>query len=193
MNEVSEAALELLLGRYSVGVKHLVEPGPDDAQLALMARAALRAPDHGGLVPFRFSVIRGASRLPFADLLERAALQAGKPPAATLVDRERAMSAPVTVAVVARIDFGNPLAPEHEQWIAVGGALANFLTAAHALGFAGKMLSGAKVRSPAVVAAFCKPGESLVGWIGLGTALRPLAAKHEKPGAAQVLRPWTPS
>lgn len=187
---VHEAALQNLLGRYSVGVKHLVEPGPDEHQLDLMARAALRAPDHGGLVPFRFRVIRGDDRARFADLLERAAAQSGKPPAATRLDRERALSAPVTVAVIARIDLGHPLAPEHEQWIAVGGALANFMTAAHGLGFAGKMLSGAKVRSPAVVAAFCEPGESLVGWIGLGTAVRPLAPRHGKAAAAEVLRPW---
>ena len=62
---MNSAALQALLGRYSVGVKHLAEPGPDDAQLALMARAALRAP--------------------------------------------------VTVALVARIDLGHPLAPEHEK------------------------------------------------------------------------------
>jgi nitroreductase len=187
---MNDAALQALLGRYSVGVKHLAEPGPDDRQLALMAQAALRAPDHGGLVPFRFRVIRGEDRQPFADLLERAAQEAGKAPAASQLDRERALAAPVTVAVIARIDHGHPLAPEHEQWIAVGGALANFLSAAHALGFGGKMLSGAKVRSPAVVAAFCAPGETLVGWIGLGTPQRPAAPKHDKPPPEQLLEAW---
>jgi nitroreductase len=153
-----------------------------------MARAALRGPDHGGLVPFRFAVVRGNARIQFADLLERAGIAAGKTTSATALDRERAMRAPVTVAVIARIDLGHPLAPEHEQWIAVGGALSNFLIAAHALGFGAKMLSGAKVRWPAVVAAFCEPGETLVGWIGLGTALRPAAPKHDKP--QQVLQMW---
>lgn len=187
---MNEAALQNLLGRYSVGVKHLVEPGPDEHQLDLMARAALRAPDHGGLVPFRFRVIRGDDRARFADLLERAAREGGKPAAASLLDRERALAAPVTVAVIARIDHGHPLAPGHEQWICLGGALAYFLAAARAMGFDGKMLSGAKVRSPVVVAAFCAPGETLVGWIGLGTAVRTPAAKHDKPGVDEVLQPW---
>lgn len=183
-------ALQAVLGRHSVGVKHLAEPAPDDTQLALMAQAALRAPDHGGLVPFRFSVVRGEARRQFADLLERAASEAGKPPEASQLDRERAMRAPVTVAVIARIDLGHPLAPGHEQWMAVGGAVSNFLVAAHALGFAGKMLSGSKVRSPSIVAAFCEPGESLVGWIGLGTAQRPVAPKRGKPPVVEILREW---
>jgi hypothetical protein len=92
--------------------------------------------------------------------------------------------------VIARIDLGHPLAPGHEQWMTVGGAVANLLSAAHAMGFAGKMLSGAKVRAPSVVAAFCEPGESLVGWIGLGTPLRQPAAKHDKPAPASLLRTW---
>ncbi|MEQ1683990.1 MAG: nitroreductase [Burkholderiaceae bacterium] len=191
LDTMNEDGLQFLLGRYSLGIKHLVEPGPSDSQLDTMVRAALRAPDHGGLVPFRFSVVRGDARSAFADLLERAAQGAGKAPAATLLDRERAMRAPVTVAVIARIDPGHPLAPGHEQWMAVGGAVANFLTAAHALGFGGKMLSGAKVRLPEVIAAFCEPGEALVGWIGLGTPQRPPAAKHEKPAPDQVMQTWT--
>jgi len=189
---MNEAALELLLGRYSVGARNLAEPGPDDAQLALMAQAALRAPDHGGLVPFRFSVIRGAGRLAFADLLQRAAADAGKSAEAAQIDRERALRVPLTLAVIARIDLGHPLAPEHEQWAAVGGAIAYLLAAAQALGFAGKMLSGAKVRAPRVVAAFCEPGETLLGWIDLGTPQRPPQAKHGKPDGAALLRTWPP-
>lgn len=182
--------MQCLLGRYSLGIKHLAEPGPDDQQLELMVRAALRAPDHGGVVPFRFSVVRGDARGALADLFERVALEAGKTAQATALDRERALQAPVTVAVIARIDPGHPLAPGHEQWMAVGGAVANFLTAAHALGFGAKMLSGAKVRSAAVVTAFCEAGESLVGWVSVGTPQRPPAAKHRKPDPDQVMRDW---
>ncbi len=183
-------ALQALLGRYSVGVKHLAGPAPSDAHLALMVQAALRAPDHGMLVPFRFCAVQADQREAFAALLERAARDAGKAPEASALDRERALRAPLTVAVIARIDLGHPLAPEHEQWMAVGGAVSNFLAAAHALGYAGKMLSGAKVRAPAVVAAFCEAGESLVGWISLGTAQRPAASKHHKPPVDVVLRTW---
>ena len=184
--------LDALLTRYSVGPKHLVEPGPGDAELALMAQAALRAPDHAELVPYRFKVVRGDSKQGMAALFADAAHLAGKGEAGAALDAERALRPPVTVAVVARIDLGHPLVPAHEQWAAVGGAVANFLSAAHALGFGGKMLSGAKVRNAAIAAAFCEPGETLVGWIALGTPARQPSGPARKPDPGQVLIDWHP-
>jgi len=187
------AALDALLGRYSVGPKHLVEPGPDDAQLALMVQAALRAPDHAELVPYRFKLVRGRAKQAMADLFADAARAASKGEEGAALDAERALKPPVTVAVVARIDLGHPLVPAHEQWAAVGGAVSNFLMAAHALGFGGKMLSGAKVRNPAIAAAFCEPGETLVGWIALGTPARTPAGPARKPDPGEVLIDWHPA
>ncbi|MBX3601805.1 MAG: nitroreductase family protein [Rubrivivax sp.] len=195
----NDALLQGLLSRRSLGGKHLVEPGPDDAQLQLLAQAALRAPDHALLTPYRLRVVRGAAREAMARLFERAALDAGKDAAGAALDAERARAAPVTVVLVARIDQGHPLVPAHEQWIAVGAALANLLNAAHALGFAGKMLSGAKVRHPALVQAFCAPGETLVGWVALGTDARAASGhgtraageRGTRATAAELLADWT--
>lgn len=187
------AALRSLLSRHSLGGKHLAEPAPGEAELRWMAQAALHAPDHAGLVPFRFKLVRGAARVRLAALFEQAALAAGKGEAEARVDAERALRAPLAVAVVARIDLSHPLVPAHEQWAAVGGAITNFLNAAHALGFAGKMLSGRKVREPAIQAAFCDAaGETLVGWISLGTPLRAPAPGHEKASVDDLLVQWTP-
>jgi nitroreductase len=184
-------SLATLLGRYSVGGKHLREPAPDDAVLHLMTEAALRAPDHGGLVPFRFVLVRGeVARVSLADLFEQVALAAGKRVEAASQDRERALEPPMLVAVIARIDAGHPVATVHEQWMTVGGALTNFLNAAHAMGYAGKMLSGAKVRAAPVVAAFCGPGETLVGWAVLGTPVRAGKPKFDKPDPRQLLTDW---
>ena len=94
------------------------------------------------------------------------------------------------VAVIARIDAGHPVATVHEQWMTVGGALTNFLNAAHAMGYAGKMLSGAKVRAAPVVAAFCGPGETLVGWVVLGTPVRAGKPKFQKPLPEALLSDW---
>jgi nitroreductase len=187
------AILDALLGRYSVGPKHLVEPGPDDAQLTLMVQAALRAPDHAELVPYRFKLVRGEARQGMADLFAAAARASAKGEEGAALDAERALKPPVTVAVVARIDLGHPLVPAHEQWAAVGGAVSNFLMAAHVLGFGGKMLSGAKVRDPAIAAAFCEPGETLVGWIALGTPARKPTGPARKPDPGQVLIDWHPA
>lgn len=179
-----------LLGRYSVGTKYLADPAPTRDDLQRMTEAALRAPDHAGLVPFRFVAIRDGARERLADLFEQAAVQAGKNATDAALDRRRALDPPLLVAVIARIDPGHPVATLHEQWMTVGGALTNFLNAAHALGYGGKMLSGAKVRAAPVVAAFCEPGEQLVGWVVLGTPRKPGTPKFSKPDAAEVMRDW---
>ncbi len=53
-------ALDLLLNRVSV--TRLCDPAPDAAQLDLLFRAALRAPDHAQLRPWRFLTIAGPAR-----------------------------------------------------------------------------------------------------------------------------------
>jgi nitroreductase len=156
-----------------------------------MADAALKAPDHAGLAPYRFSIVRGDARKRLAELFAQAARESGKDTAGVQLDAERALRAPVSVALLARIDMGHPLVPAHEQWIAVGAALANYLNAAHALGFAGKMLSGAKARDPLLARAFCRPGETLVGWIALGTATRPPGPRAAKAQAGDIWSDWS--
>lgn len=190
MHALHPDPLSGLLERYSVGAKHLAEPVPSLDELRRMTAAALRAPDHAGLVPFRFAAIRGDARNHLADLFEQVAVQAGKSAEDAERDRLRALDAPLLVAVVARIDPGHALATVHEQWMTVGGALTNFMNAAHVLGYAGKMLSGSKVRAAPVVAAFCEPGEQLVGWVVMGTAQKTGSPKFRKPDPAEVLRDW---
>lgn len=182
--------LALLLGRCSVGARHLREPAPSHDELLRMAAAALRAPDHAGLAPYRFAVVADEQRERLGALFHAEALAQGKPPAQAQRDRERATGVPMLVAVIARIDAGHPVAAVHEQWIALGGALSNFLTAAHALGYGGKMLSGSKVRAAAVMSAFCEPGESLVGWMVLGTPQGTGQPKFSKPAPDRVVSRW---
>lgn len=186
------AALELLLTRQSVGPKHLRAPGPTDEQLWLAALAALRAPDHEKLVPFRFALITEQTRPALAALFAEFARKEGKPEADIVIERERAMRAPTLLAVIARIDAGHALVPAHEQWLAAGGALSNFVTALHMMGYGAKVVSGRKARDPDVVRAFCGPGESLIGWIAAGTPDRTLHPRY-KDNPDSVLSDWTPA
>ena len=59
-------ALDALLNRVSA--PRLCEPAPDAAQRELLFRAALRAPDHGQLRPWRFLTIEGAAREKLGEL-----------------------------------------------------------------------------------------------------------------------------
>ena len=187
---VSEALKQLLI-RHSVGAKHLVVPAPTEEQVWLAAAAAVRAPDHRKLLPFRFVVIPQEARATLAELFGDFARRHGKSEAEVLTERDRAMRGPLLIAFVARIDPEHPRVPPHEQWLAAGGALSNFLTAFHLMGFAGKVLSGRKAADPAIQRAFCEPGETLVGWIAVGTASnKPHPLETDNPDA--VLRRWRP-
>lgn len=173
-------ALEALLNRYSLGGKYLSAPGPSDSELEQIIEAALRAPDHCDLVPFRVAAVAGASRERLANLFESYARSSGKNEESCQIERERALSTPLSLAVIGRIDMNHPIVPAHEQWISVGGAITNMLNAIHMLGYAGKMLSGGKVRDKAIIDAFCGPGEVLVGWLVVGTPVRPVNKKSQK-------------
>lgn len=163
------AALRLLLTRYSVSAKRLHPPGPSDDDIAAMTLAALRAPDRNKMIPFRFVVARGDGLARLADLFVDYGRRRGKTGDALAMERTRAMQAPVVVAVVARITHDDPEVPAHEQWACVGGAIGNALLALHFMGYAGKMVSGARAADPAIAAAHCREGEVLVGWIAAGT------------------------
>ena len=63
-------ALQLLTKRSSQ--KKLNEPAPNKQQLNQIFQAALRAPDHGKLQPYRFVVIEKEKMTTFGDLLKSA-------------------------------------------------------------------------------------------------------------------------
>jgi nitroreductase len=174
------SAIGMLLTRHSVGPKHLSSPGPTTGELRAAFAAALRAPDHGKLVPFRFVVIRDDGLARLAELFVDYGRRCGKSDEELVRERERAAQAPVVIAIVARIDSSADV-PPHEQWIAVGGAVANVLNALHFMGFGAKTLSGLRASDPAIVGAFCGEDEQLVGWISVGTPMTRSAPRGKDP------------
>lgn len=169
-------ALRLLATRHSVGPKHLAAPAPSDEQLHSAFAAALRAPDHGKLIPFRFVVVRDEGLERLAELFVAYGRRCGKRDDELALERQRALQAPLAIAVVARLQPMHEV-PVHEQWMAVGGAVTNVLNALHFMGFGAKMLSGHRAADPQIGAAFCREGEQLVGWISAGTPAAPPRAR----------------
>lgn len=181
--------LDLLLLRYSVGPKYLAPPAPTPAQWQQAAKLALRAPDHGGLRPFRFVTISPAQRPALSALFARDAQRRGQ--SADDVDkaRARACNGPGLAALVGRVRDGEADVPAHEQWLCIGAALMNFLNALHLMGFGAKTLSGASVADPDIRAAFCAEDETLVAWVVAGRPTRAVHAKHDEAGTP-VIRDW---
>ena len=182
-------ALALLELRYSVGPKHLAPPGPSAVQWQRAASLALRAPDHGGLRPFRFVFIDDADRPALAELFALGAAQRALGDEDIAKARARAFNGPGLAALLARVREDVPDVPPHEQWLSVGAALMNFLNALHLMGFGAKALSGASVSDPAVRAAFCAEGEVLANWVIAGRPMRAAHPRGEAPGDAAI-GPW---
>lgn len=182
-------ALDALALRYSVGPKFLAPPAPSAAQWQRAAELALRAPDHGGLRPFRFVIVGDAQRPALAALFAQAARRRGQPAAAVDQARARAWNGPGLAALVGRVREGVVDVPPHEQWLCIGAALMNFLNALHLMGYGAKALSGASVADPAMRAAFCGEGETLVSWVVAGRPTRAAHPKHED-AASSVLADW---
>lgn len=163
--------LDALLSRRSIPAQCLTEPGPNEMQLGAAIDAALRAPDHGRLQPWRFRVIRGAARTRFAELLVSAArVRDPATPAAQLQKlRSRPMQAPITIAVSVRLR-DHPKVPEIEQLLSGAAAAMNLLNAFHAQGFGAIWLTGPSAYDPAVASALgCGDDERLIGFVYAGT------------------------
>lgn len=188
----AEKLLRVMAERRSFKPKVLGPPYPDRRVIEACVAAALTAPDHAMLRPWRLLAIdaRGKARLEdaFAAAAREADPNAGEE---TLRDaRRKAFDCPCLIAAIAVLDPGHPHIPESEQWIAVGAALDHFLLAAHAHGFAGTILSGKRVASRALRQALgIEESERLVGFISLGT---PIAPAKPRPASkvADHLRDW---
>ena len=107
-------ALENLTTRVSAA--GLVEPAPDDAALKQILGAAVAAPDHGRLRPWKFICIRGDARNAFGDLLAKT-LRARQPDVSdNELEREKAkaLRAPLIIAVAAAlVDHPKKIGREH--------------------------------------------------------------------------------
>lgn len=183
--------MELLLTRTS-GVK-LTEPAPTAADFEQMLQAAVRAPDHGRLRPWRFISIRDAGRESLGHLFaEATALNNPQTtPEALVREKEKALRAPLVVLVIARLATQpNVKVPEIEQMLSAGAAAQNILLAAHALGFAAVWKTGAAAYDSFVKERLgLAPNEQIVGFLYIGTRADSLAARPA-PEIAQFHAVW---
>ena len=188
------ALLAALDQRRSTPSLQLGEPGPDAATVLRMLHSAVRVPDHGKLVPFRFIAIEGQARHALGDMLAARALQRDPqaPAAAVDKDRSRFSHAPLVLAVIARLHPGNPKVPEIEQWMTAGSVCFALLQAAQALGFGAQWLTGWAAFDADIAAALgLGEHEHVAGFIHIGTPKIDVP-ERERPDPAALLTHWQP-
>lgn len=188
----SAVRLSSLDARRSVPAKQLDAPGPDDATLLRLLASAVRVPDHGKRVPFRFVRIAGDARLALGESL--AALTRARDPqapdGAVDKDRHRFAHAPLVVVVIAQVGPDAKI-PAVERLLTTGCVCFALLQAAQALGFGAQWLTGWPAYDNDVRALLGVSGdEAIAGFIHIGTP-RLEAPERERPDPAGLLTDWT--
>ncbi|NIE74340.1 NAD(P)H nitroreductase [Pantoea sp. Ap-967] len=181
-------ALDALLNRVSV--PRLTEPAPNDAQREALFQAALRAPDHGQLRPWRFLTIEGQGREKLGELFAQALQHKGDATPAAL-DKARAMPlrAPLLIVVIAKLQDHYKV-PKSEQRLAAGCAAHGILIAAHAQGIGAVWRTGDMAFDAYVHQGLgLSENEELTGYLYLGT---PMAEPRPAPilETAEYVSAW---
>jgi nitroreductase len=159
-------------GRRSIAVKRLGEPGPNPDELGIILRAALAAPDHGALRPWRVIRCSQASRARLAYLFVTGKLERHADSTEVQLERERekATRPPVLLALIASPKRGHDKVPVEEQLATAGAAIQSMLIAAHGLGYGAIILSGSRCSDAGVRAALeVGAEETLLGFISIGS------------------------
>jgi len=181
---------ELLATRASNG--KLRDPAPDEPSLRAILEAALRAPDHGLMRPWRLLLVRGMARDALGDVL-RVSLLRRKPAAAPEeLEREqrKPLRAPLMVVVVAR-PRPDPKVPELEQLMSAATLAHGIVLGAQAHGFAGMWRTGPAAYDSGVQRALgLELGEQIAGFVYLGTPALP-APSIDRPRYDAFVREWT--
>ena len=140
-------AFEAIFTRQSVGdVKP--DPVPREAIEKLLS-AAVQAPNHYKVRPWRFVVLTGAGRERMGEVLANSFAE--KFPQAPASALDKARSKPLRAPVIIAVGVDTPADPkvlEIENVCAAAAACQNLLLAAHALGLAAKWRTGEEARNP---------------------------------------------
>jgi nitroreductase len=142
-------ALETIMTRHSID---RVKPDPlPRALIEKLLQAAVQAPNHFKVRPWRFVVMAGDSRKVLGEVLAQALKKQNPelPESGMDVERSKPLRAPLLIAV--GVDKpADPRVLEVENICAVAAAVENLLLAAHAEGLGAKWRTGSAARDPDV-------------------------------------------
>jgi len=190
---VVDSPIEVLLSRHSVPALQLSAPGPSQQQIDTAIDAALRAPDHGGLTPWRFVLIRGAARERLSELFVRRLQQREPATPAGKLDKARRMplAAPLVIAVGAHLRADHKV-PELEQLLATAAGVMNLLNAFHAQGYGAIWLTGGNAYDPQIAAALgFQAQERPLGFVYVGSMAAAQIPVARRPERTAFVRDWS--
>ena len=161
--------LEALLTRNSV--TSLSEPIPTQEEMEVVFQAALRAPDHAWLRPWKFIQVTGEGRKKLGDAFVQTATAGNEELSEVLVEKAKnaPFRAPMVLVLIADIKE-HPKVPEIEQIISTGAAAQNMLLALHDLGYAGVWRTGSMAFNSEITKYMELPEKNrVIGYLYVGT------------------------
>lgn len=185
------ATIETLLNRSSA--KFVTSPGPSDEELEQILQAAMSAPDHGALVPWRIKVIRGEAVKTFADFaLDLRNKQDPIDPEVLEANRAWLHEIPLILSVSCYIDYSNTKISEEDREYATACAMMQILNACHALGYGAFWASGLATGIPEFQSAmgFDALDHRDMGYIVIGTPKFNLPSK-QRASYKTIAQEWT--
>lgn len=185
--------LHALTSRRSM--KFVRAPAPKPDELNDILQAAMSAPDHGKLRPWRFVLIRGEAIGRLADVALDAVKRSGDPrmtPEKEQSVRQWMSEVPLFIGLAHKIFHDVAKVPEQEQLLATGAAVMNILNAAHALGYGAFWSTGMGTYLDEVQEALGLDSLDyrFLGFLALGTpgcAVQPV----ERPDFREFVTEWT--
>jgi nitroreductase len=186
-------ALTYLNRRRSVPARQLESPGPDAAALDRMLAAAVRGPDHGKRVPWRFVRIAGEAGDALGEALVARALERDPGAAQAALDKDRSrFQAPLAIVVVARLGPDERI-PESERFASACCVCFALLLAAQAEGFGAQWLTGWPAYDDRILRLLgLGDDERIAGFIHVGTP-KLEAPERERPDPRALLTDWRPA
>ena len=158
----------------------LEEPGPTEQEFASILEAALRAPDHMRLRPWRFLIIQKDNRCALGSLFSEHVM-ASNPNSSEevlLKAKSKAFRAPVILVGIACIK-DHPKVPQTEQMLSAGCVLTNVGLAIYAKGFGSVWRTGDYAYSDVIRSGLSiADNEKIIGFLYIGTPVsreRPLS------------------
>lgn len=187
------AIITSLNARQSVPSRLLQEPAPDEATLLSMLAAAVRVPDHGKRVPWRFLRIAGTARDALGEALVARALERDPEAGEATLEKDRnRFQSPLVLAVVARLG-PDPKIPESERFASACCVCFALLQAAQGHGFGAQWLTGWPAYDPAILRLLgIAADEKIAGFIHIGTS-RTSLRDRERPDPATLIEDWRPA
>jgi len=162
------SAIEQLLSRKSHN--RLIAPAPYADEIKIMMQAALRAPDHALLKPWRYRVFTGDSLHHLGEKFVKASTENNP----NLTDdklakiKNKPLRAPMVI-VASVVIKAHPKVPDIEQVLSAGASVQNLIMAAHFLNIGAIWRTGSLAFNRLLMDELgMDSNESIVGFIYLG-------------------------